>query len=195
MRKRLLAILCLFFGVTAAAQTPPYTDGVKLADIEAPFIDEASGIADSRVNPGVLWLHNDSGDGAYLYGVDRKGQTKAVYLVRSAGASDWEDMAWGPGPDGKGNFLYMGDIGDNPGSRTDAVVYRIPEPKIGATVGTKKDPVLTDEPTIRRAYQFPDGAHNAEALLEQCGLILRQPGGEVSTDDPAAFQLLQLRAR
>jgi hypothetical protein len=133
--KRFLAIACVFFGVTAAAQTPPYTDGVKLADVEASFIDEASGIADSRTNPGVIWLHNDSGDGAYLYGVDRKGKLKALYLVRSAAASDWEDMAWGPGPDGKGNFLYMGDIGDNPSSRTDAVVYRIAEPKIGDRVG------------------------------------------------------------
>lgn len=185
MLKRFLAIVCVFFGVAAAAQTPPYTEGVKLADIEANFIDEASGMADSRVNPGVIWLHNDSGDGAYLYAVDRKGKTKAVYLVRSAGASDWEDMAWGPGPDGKGNFLYMGDIGDNPSSRTDAAVYRIAEPKIGATVGSKKDPLLTEEPTVRRAYQFPDGAHNAEALLchPKTGIlyiVTKEPSGVAS---------------
>lgn len=165
MLKRTLAVIGIFFGVTAAAQTPPYTGGVKLADVAAKFIDEASGIADSRTNPGVLWLHNDSGDGPYLYGVDRKGQLRAVYKVGSATARDWEDMAWGPGPNGKGSFLYMGDIGDNASRRTDAVVYRIPEPKISAKVGTKKDPLQTDAPTIRRDFQYPDGPHNAEALL------------------------------
>jgi len=152
--------------VPPLAPTGPYDRGTRIASVDANYIDEASGIAVGRRNPGVLWLHNDSGDGAYLYAVDRKGKTQGVFLVRSASASDWEDMAWGPGPDGKGGFLYVGDIGDNGKKRTDCVVYRLPEPKIrpGKT-GSKAEPLVTEEPTIRRAYAFPDGPHNAEALM------------------------------
>lgn len=122
-------------------------------------------MAASRRNPGLFFLHNDSGDGAYLYAVNRAGKTAGVFLVRSASASDWEDMAWGPGPNGKGSFLYIGDIGDNSRNRSDCAVYRVAEPKVGKTVGTRRAPLLTDDPTIRRAFVYPDGAHNAETLL------------------------------
>ncbi len=149
-----------------AASPGPYDRGTRIASVDARFIDEASGIAVSRRNPGIIWLHNDSGDGAYLYAVDRKGKTAGVFLVRSASATDWEDMAWGPGPDGKGNFLYIGDIGDNGKNRTDCTVYRVPEPKIipGKT-GSKTEPILTEELSSRRGYSFPDGPHNAETLM------------------------------
>jgi hypothetical protein len=88
-----------------------------------------------------------------------------VFLVRSAAASDWEDMAAGPGPDGKGDFLYVADFGDNASVRTDVAVYRIAEPKVGGRVGSKAAPRLTDEPTIRRVFAYPDGPRDAEALL------------------------------
>jgi hypothetical protein len=144
-----------------------YHPGKLLANIEPAIVNESSGIAASRRNPGVLWTHNDSGDGAYLYAIDRRGKGVGVYLVRSAAAVDWEDIAWGPGPDGKGNYLYIGDVGDYFKNRTDCCVYRIPEPKIGADgrIGTKAAPLLTAEPTVRLAYRFPDGHHNVEALL------------------------------
>jgi len=173
VRNRLLALsgtlctLCTVLGTAGAVQAPPYSEAVKYADIQAAYIDEASGMADSRENPGILWIHNDSGDGAYVYGIDRKGVTRAIYLVRHAAASDWEAMSYGPGPDGKGNFLYLGDIGDNARARTDTTVYRVPEPKIPSFPSSpeKAKPLLTEEPTIRRTFQYPDGAHDAEALM------------------------------
>ncbi|HVK03390.1 MAG TPA: hypothetical protein VM490_07940 [Armatimonadaceae bacterium] len=145
-----------------------YQQGKLLVNLEATIVGESSGVAASRLNPGVLWTHNDSGDGAYLYGIDRRGRAAGVYLVRSAAAVDWEDIAWGPGPEGKGNFLYIGDIGDYYKNRTDTCVYRIPEPRLsanGGRVGTKSNPLLTSEPTVRLMYRYPDGFHNAEALL------------------------------
>jgi hypothetical protein len=160
------AALLLTWGLSAkAAQTPPYTEAKLLTHIAAKFIDEASGIVESRRNPGIFWINNDSGDGAYLYAVDRQGKTRGVFLVRNAAANDWEDIAYGPGPDGKGDFLYIGDIGDNGKKRTDTIIYRIAEPKIGTATGSKETPLLTAEPTIRRAFRYPDGSHNAETLL------------------------------
>lgn len=160
------AVLLTVAGLSAkAAQTPVYTEAKRIAQIAAPFINECSGMADSRRNPGIFWINNDSGDGAYLYAVNRQGATKGVFLVRNASANDWEDIAYGPGPDGKGNYLYIGDIGDNSRRRTDVTIYRIKEPKVGTNVGTKDVPLLTEEPTIRRTFRYPDGPHNAEALL------------------------------
>jgi hypothetical protein len=153
----------------AKAKIPPagaWAQGTLLGNLDAPFIAEASGIAASRANPGVFWVHNDSGDGAYLYAVGREGKTVGVYLVRSAAAVDWEDIAWGPGPDGKGSFLYVADGGDFFKNRTDCAVYRVPEPKLTpGTTGNKVRPLLTDEPTVRLAYRFPDGSHDVETVM------------------------------
>src|SRR5207248_3297632 len=81
----------------------------KLADAR---ITESSGLAASRTTPGVLWTHNDSGDGPYLFAIDRKGNTLARYRVPKADNVDWEDIAIATGADGK-PILYIGDIGDN----------------------------------------------------------------------------------
>jgi len=134
-----------------------YRPAVALPSFQDAAIDEASGMAASRRNPGVVWVHNDSGARPLVYAVDRRGRTAAVYRLGGARARDWEDMAYGPGPNGRGSFLYVGDIGDNGRRRTDCAVYRLPEPKIGAS--------STNVPAVRRAFRYPDGPHNAEALL------------------------------
>ena len=157
--------------VTEKPKTVPpagsFGAGVLLCTLTAPFVNESSGLAASRRNPGVFWTHNDSGDGAYLYAFDRTGATAGVFLARSAFAGDWEDMAWGPGADGKGNFLYVADAGDYAKDRTDTCVYRIPEPLLSAEsrIGTKARPRLTEGETARLLFQYPDGFHDSEALL------------------------------
>lgn len=152
-------------GAVLALPESAYGPAKQLGKLNVPFINELSGIADSRVNPGVVWCHNDSGDGAYVYALNRRAECIGVFLVRSASANDWEDMAWGPGPDGTGNSLYLGDIGDNPKQRPQYSIYRIAEPKLGKEPGSKQAPNLTGEPTIRRDFTYPDGSHNAECLM------------------------------
>jgi len=115
---------------------------------------EASGLALSRRQPGVLWTHNDSGDTARVFALDSTGQVVGEVQIAGANAHDWEDMAVGPGPDG-GDALYMGDIGDNGSSRDDIHVWVVPEPE--AIDGT------ASATGIRLHY--PDQAHDAEALL------------------------------
>ena len=56
---------------------------------------ESSGLAISRTQPGVLWSHNDSGDGPNLYAVDISGKLLAQYRVDNALARDWEDISTG----------------------------------------------------------------------------------------------------
>lgn len=148
----------------AAPLATAYSPAEQIGKIAAAELGEISGMALSRQNPGIVWVHNDSGDGAYVYAIDVKGDLKATCLVRSASAIDWEDMAAGPGPDGTGQFLYIGDIGDNDRERTDCVVYRTAEPKVGDRPSSRDAPVLTAEP-VRRSFAYPDGPHDAETLL------------------------------
>ncbi len=164
-----LALVLLAAAAPASAATG---EAVLVASAASPDISESSGVVVSRVNGGVLWTHNDSGDGAYFFGVGLDGAVKGVWLVRSASAVDWEDMAAGPGWTGKGRYLFLGDIGDNELNRHDCCIYRVPEPVIwpGAASGpgaasTKEAPLLTAEPTLRILVAYPDGPHNAETLL------------------------------
>jgi len=42
----------------------------------------------SRKNAGVLWIHNDSGDGPRLFAVDRSGMLLGTYTLQGASADD-----------------------------------------------------------------------------------------------------------
>lgn len=133
-----------------ASSTGPVTD---------PALREISGIVAGRVNPSQWWVHNDSGDSARLFALDNQGAVTRQYQLTGAMAVDWEDLAIGRGPLANTTYLYAADIGDNSSARAEIVVYRVPEP------------VVTPGPAIALGgveilrLRYPDGAHNAEALL------------------------------
>src|SRR3989449_7418934 len=56
------------------------------ATFQSPRLVESSGVAVSHAYPGVLWTHNDSGDGPYLYATDLRGTDRGALLVPGA---DW----------------------------------------------------------------------------------------------------------
>ena len=116
-------------------------------------LPEASGLTASVSAPGRLWAHNDSGK-PEIFAVDTKGKVTGKVLLSGAQVVDWEAVA--SARCGSGACLYVADIGDNAARRKDIIVYRVPEPaQPGGTV--QVDAVL------RATY--PDGAHDAEALL------------------------------
>src|SRR5437899_10812738 len=86
------------------------------AAFQSPRFVESSGVAVSRTYPDVLWTHNDSGDGPYLYATDLRGTDRGALLVPGAQALDWEDMSLGPCPVAflpkAGSCLYLADSGD-----------------------------------------------------------------------------------
>jgi hypothetical protein len=146
--------------------TAPYASPRIVAQISDPDIDESSGLAASRANPGTYWTHNDSGDGPFIYAFDEKGARRGVWRVNGAKARDWEGIAVGPGPDKSRSYIYAGDIGDNSEHRMEIVVYRLPEPTITAAdlQSTKMRPSLT-EPADVITLKYPDGSHDSECLL------------------------------
>lgn len=104
-----------------------------------PELHESSGLVVSRTHPGLLWSHNDSGDGPNLYALDMSGRLLATVPVANARAQDWEDIASGPCPTRlltgtdtiSTNCLYVADTGNNGRSRDVFSVYVMVEPDIG----------------------------------------------------------------
>ncbi|HUS09575.1 MAG TPA: hypothetical protein VMZ30_03840 [Pyrinomonadaceae bacterium] len=150
----------------SARRTDLYGPPVKLGVLSHKEVSESSGLVSSRTTPGLYWTHNDSGDGPFLYAFDSQGAPKGVWRVSGATARDWEDLAIGPGPERGINYLYIGDIGDNRVARAELRVYRVPEPVItpADASSTKANPISTKDPEIIR-LRYPDGRHDAEALL------------------------------
>lgn len=120
-------------------------------------LDELSGIVESRAQPGIFFVHNDSGDSARFFAIDRGGALRATFVLRGVTAVDWEDIAIGPCP--AGTCLYLGDIGDNDGVRPGYALYRVAQPTVAD--GTVADREL---PWERFSFTYPDGRHNSEAL-------------------------------
>jgi len=144
------------------AAAPSFEDGEQVGTVETAALNEASGLAASRKNPGVLWAHNDSGDSPRVFALSTQGTHLGAYTLAGAGATDWEDMALGPGPQPGADYLYLGDIGDNNGLRGSIVVYRVPEPAVDAG----QSPVAIDLAGVESiTLQYPDGARDAEVLL------------------------------
>lgn len=121
------------------------------AKIDFPEVKEASGLVKSRLWEGVFWTHNDSGDEARIFPINKDGAIlKPEWMKKYVGIQipdavnvDWESIA----TDDKGH-LYIGDFGNNSNTRRDLIIYVIEEPYPTQTVvtNTKK----------RILYYYPD---------------------------------------
>ena len=94
IRLRIPIVLLIFWlSLPARAQCPVFEPGVSLGTLQLSAIDEASGIAASRTNPNVLWVHNDSGDSARVFAIHIDGTLLGTYSLSGASATDWEDIS------------------------------------------------------------------------------------------------------
>ena len=146
--------LVLAVSMCSAAEPPAApqctTAGPTVRVAELP---EGSGLAASRLTPGRFWSHNDS-SGAVLFALDSHGAVTGRVQLAGAVVEDWEAVAVGPCP--AGSCIYVADIGDNDAQRRSITIYRVPEPAEGS--GTAQvDGVFH--------ASYPDGPHDAEALL------------------------------
>lgn len=144
--------------LTASAAEPCalWGEPVPVGELDRQIINEASGIAVSRVHPGRLYHHNDSGDGPYFYVTGRTGSGTQRVTIDGfrAGGQDMEAMSLGPCPD-EGDCLFFGVIGDNSRRRHRVEIIVVREPgEIPSKV----------EPLRHFAVRYPDEPHNAEGL-------------------------------
>jgi hypothetical protein len=147
--------------------------------LDDPELDEVSGAAVATSDPRLVWLLEDSGNPPVLTAVSARGRTVTTVTL-PVEATDWEDLAAGPGPDGRPH-LFVADIGDNAAARDVVTVLRLPEPDAA-------DPVA---PAVERLQlRVTGGPADAEALLvdpERGDLV-------VVTKDPAGRARVRVAA-
>ncbi|MFD8520339.1 WD40 repeat domain-containing protein [Streptomyces capillispiralis] len=147
----LIAAALLTGALAVPASAADGDDGFAIRD---PRVTESSGLAASRLHPGVYWTHNDSDDGPYLYAVDgATGETVARLTLTGVGTPrDVEAISVGPG-----NRIFVGDIGDNLGGTWPYVwIYELPEPK------ELKDATVR---ATQYVVKYADGPRDAESLV------------------------------
>jgi hypothetical protein len=141
-----------------------FANAVVQGIVAAPEITEASGIVASRQNPGVLWVENDSGFGGSVFALSTNGVLLGRYYVPIAFGGNYEDIAFGPGPNPEHQYLYLGDIGDNFFNRFSIRVFRFPEPAV-YLYQSNSPPVLPTISAQEIELRYPDGPFDAEALM------------------------------
>lgn len=151
-------LLCGAIGGARSGAAATIGPPVQIGTIVASVIPETSGLVDSRANPNTFWVHNDSGDSARFYAINHQGTLLGTFPLAGATALDWEDIAIGP-KTGGGNYLYLGDIGDNDANHPFITIYRTDEPQTttGATIPSGGYSAAR--------LQYPGGPRNAESLF------------------------------
>jgi hypothetical protein len=139
-----------------------FEEGEVLGHLQSAELMEASGIAVSRRNAGVLWMHNDSGDRGRLFAMDRTGPLRAVVEFPDAPSVDWEDIAIGSGPQSDVDYVYIADIGANKVRRDSFTVYRFPEP----VLAEDSELQLTVDDAEPMHFRYPEGiGPDAETIM------------------------------
>jgi len=136
--------------------------GVRQGAIDNPEINEASGLASSMGNPGMLWTHNDSGDEARIFLIDEKAGSRAVVWLDGVINRDWEDISVGPGPVDSLSYVYVGEIGDNRSVHEYKYIYRIREP-VFADLSSGLDTTLNTVDSIK--FSLEGGPRDTEAFI------------------------------
>jgi hypothetical protein len=126
------------------------------AAVLSTVIKEASGIADSKVNAGMLWVQEDGGNNTQLYLINRAAQLNKKIFLKNSINRDWEDIAISTGPVAGKNYIYLAEIGDNNAAYSTAFFYRFEEPNQTKDTITAIDKI---------EFVYSDGARDAEAFL------------------------------
>lgn len=137
--------LALAAGLALAADAP-------IVELANGRLDELSGLAVSRADPQVLWGHNDTGGGAFLFRFGPRGEDLGRLPLAGVQSHDWEDLA--AFEHAGAPALLIADTGNNLATRAVVTLYAV------------SDPGRSGEPRLlwRLPFRFPDGARDCEAV-------------------------------
>jgi hypothetical protein len=160
----LMTLIVTIVGCTAnmllQEPSPPLIgEAVILGNLENKKISEASGLASSRLYPGLLWAINDGGHDPLLYAVGIDGADLGTFRVEGADNIDWEALASFRWQDSA--YLLIADVGDNWEQRQTVTLYIVKEPAITAT-GIDNGRVASIAWQIR--FKYEDGPQDCEAV-------------------------------
>ncbi len=156
LRIILILVFCSFFSAMDCTKKDSGKDGQLLFDSipvshkVIPVINEGSGIADSKKNPGNIWVEEDSGNPPEIILVKHDGTVVKKIFIKGAVNRDWEDMAL------YNDSVYVAEIGDNDALYKTYHFYIFPEPS------SSTDTVYSFKTVL---FKYPDGSHDAEAFL------------------------------
>lgn len=142
-----------------------------------PRITESSSLVVSTDHPGLVYTANDSGDGPFVYVLDRSGRLVGTTTLRGVDPIDVEAMS--PGLAGS---LIVADIGDNDAVRRSVQVYRIAQPATGNHTVTADKVDLT----------YADGPRDAESAVYDAAtgrlfVVSKEIGAHVYESPPHVF--------
>lgn len=158
------SLVCLVFIVFFLFLSVSGAYAQKAVRIKDKRLDEVSGIAAGRTNPGLYYVHNDSGGKAEVYVLDSKGKTVSILALEGTLNRDWEDIAVGPDSLRGSNCIYVGEIGDNNARYDGIYLYRFNEPPLTKLSAKKPQTVtVTATDTLRIVYE--DGPKDSETLF------------------------------
>src|SRR5690606_24213398 len=165
MRKILwVSVLFLIFNCSGQTKdnttTADFHEAEKLATLKSKKMKEISGIVSSRNNPGLIWGHNDSGNEAEVFLIDKNLDIVLTCTLKGVNNRDWEDIAIGPGPDPSKNYIYVGEIGDNDAVYQFKHLYRFEEPTAQPGIN---ELLISAFDTI--TFQLSDKRKDTETLL------------------------------
>ncbi|MBO9571276.1 MAG: hypothetical protein J7497_03585, partial [Chitinophagaceae bacterium] len=147
----LLIILLSCRKSSSQSETPAgFNKTPAVITLKGGALNEASGIADSKINAGYLWVQQDSGNPPFIYLLKKDGTIADSVFINGATNRDWEDMAV------SGNDVYIAETGDNNLAYSSYAFYRFAEPAQGTDTVSVFDKI---------EFTYPDGHHDAEAFL------------------------------
>lgn len=158
---------------SARACTPVPGSVVTQAALSDARLTEVSGIVASRRDPGVRYVHNDSGEAvARFFAVRTDGTTLAEIVIDGAPTPrDWEDVAIETTADGR-EVLTFGDVGDNAARdgagtpRPSVSVVRVEPPPLPSSSSAT---ALHVAPVAVTTLVYPDAPHDCEAIFVEPG--------------------------
>jgi hypothetical protein len=139
---------------------PEFAEATVQGHLDSVELPEASGLAASRRDVGLLWTHNDSGDNARLYALKSDGTVVGRFDLAGLKAGDWEDIALGPFGGLSGDALFVADTGDNLAARSTVVVHVLAEPELSESPDPVEVPVLAS-----LELSYPDGPVDCESMF------------------------------
>ena len=124
---------------TESAKSSPAATAEKITKLDK-TVDETSGLISYNNS---FWTINDSGDKPNLYRLDQTtGEVNQTVSLSNGKNIDWEDITQDD------QFIYIGDTGNNHGSRTKFQIYKVAKSKI-----TSSEDITVNAEVIEFSYE------------------------------------------
>lgn len=129
------------------------------------LLEESSGVAASVNNSGMLWTHEDGGNGNFIYLVDgTTAEILCTYRITGASNTDWEDMEVVADPETNKSYIYIADTGDNDERRSTSIIFRLEEPVY--TENDKGKTVQTASSALESyPFRYIGGSKDVESMF------------------------------